>query len=54
MEWVETTGRTLEDAVDAALTVLGVDEADLEYEVVQQVKSGIKLLPRVILTLRTW
>jgi spoIIIJ-associated protein len=41
MEWVETTGRTLEDAVDAALTALGVDEADLEYEVVQQPKSGI-------------
>lgn len=41
MEWVETTGRSLEDAVDAALTALGVDEADLEYEVLQQAKSGI-------------
>jgi len=41
MEWVETTGRTVEEAVDAALTVLGVDENDLEYEVIQEPKSGL-------------
>ncbi|MEY3361328.1 MAG: hypothetical protein RL531_1047 [Actinomycetota bacterium] len=41
MEWVETTGRTVEEAVDAALTVLGVDETDLEYEVIQEPKSGL-------------
>lgn len=41
MEWVETTGRTVEDAVEAALTVLGVDENDLEFEVVQEPKSGL-------------
>ena len=34
MEWVETTGRTIEDALDAALDELGVDENDVEYEVI--------------------
>src|SRR5215831_44481 len=33
MEWVETTGRTVEVALDAALDELGVDENDVEYEV---------------------
>ena len=42
MEWVETTGKTLVEAVDSALTALGVDEADLEYEVLQEPKSGIR------------
>ena len=41
MEWVETTGRTLEDAVDAALDQLGVAEDDLEYEVIDEPKSGL-------------
>lgn len=41
MEWVETTGRTVEEAVEAALTVLGVDETDLEYEVIQEPKGGL-------------
>jgi len=42
MEWVETTGKTLVEAVDSALTALGVDEADLEYEVLQEPKSGLR------------
>ena len=33
MEWVETTGKTVEDALDAALDELGVDERDMEFEV---------------------
>lgn len=40
MEWVETTGRTIEEALDAALDELGVDEEDVEYEVLEQPKSG--------------
>src|SRR3954451_1294386 len=40
MEWVETTGRSVEAAVDAALDMLGVHEEDLEYEVLTQPKSG--------------
>jgi spoIIIJ-associated protein len=31
----------VEEAVDAALTVLGVDDNDLEYEVIQEPKSGL-------------
>lgn len=41
MEWVETTGRTVEAALDAALDELGVDEAEVEYEVVEQPRSGL-------------
>ena len=41
MEWVETTGRTIEAALDAALDELGVDENDVEYEVLQEPKTGL-------------
>ena len=41
MEWVETTGRTIEEAKDAALDQLGVDEQDAEFEVVEEPKSGL-------------
>lgn len=41
MEWVETTGRTVEEALDAALDELGVDESDAEYEVVEEPKVGL-------------
>lgn len=41
MEWVETTGRTVEAALDAALDELGVDEAEVEYEVIEQPRSGL-------------
>lgn len=41
MEWVETTGRTLEEAQDAALDQLGVDELDAEFEVVEEPKLGL-------------
>ncbi|MCU1457103.1 MAG: putative RNA-binding protein [Actinomycetia bacterium] len=39
MEWVETSARTEAEAVDAALDQLGVDESELEYEVLAK-KSG--------------
>lgn len=41
MEWVETTGRTIEEAKDAALDELGVDEPDAEFEVLEEPKSGL-------------
>lgn len=41
MEWVETTGSTLEEAVEAALDQLGVAEDDLEYQVLDEPKSGL-------------
>jgi spoIIIJ-associated protein len=41
MEWVETTGRSLEEALDAALDELGVDEHDVEYEVLARPRGGL-------------
>jgi spoIIIJ-associated protein len=41
MEWVETTGRTVEQALDAALDELGVDEQDVEYEVLSRPRGGL-------------
>lgn len=41
MEWVEITGRTIEEAVDLALDQLGVDEADLQYEVLEEPRRGL-------------
>ncbi len=41
MEWVETTGKTVEEAIEAALDQLGVDVADAEYEVVEEPKTGL-------------
>lgn len=41
MEWVETTGRTVEEAKDAALDQLGVDEQDAEFDVVEEARSGL-------------
>ncbi len=40
MEWVQTTGRTIEEALDAALDELGVHEDDVEYEVLEEAKTG--------------
>jgi spoIIIJ-associated protein len=41
MEWIELTGKTVEAAVEAALDELGVDESDLEYEVLEEPKRGL-------------
>jgi spoIIIJ-associated protein len=41
MEWVETTGRTVAEAMDLALDRLGVDEADAEFEVVEEPRPGL-------------
>jgi spoIIIJ-associated protein len=41
MEWVETTGRTIEEAKEAALDELGVDERDAEFEVIEEPKLGL-------------
>jgi spoIIIJ-associated protein len=40
MEWVQTTGRTVEEAVDAALDELGVHADDVEVEVLEEPKAG--------------
>ena len=41
MEWVETTGRTIEEAKDAALDQLGVDETDAEFVMVTEPCAGL-------------
>src|SRR3982750_1382419 len=41
MEWVETTGRTVEEAKDLALDQLGVDEQDAEFEVLEEPRPGL-------------
>lgn len=41
MEWVETTGRTIEEAKDAALDQLGVDETDAEFVVLTEPRPGL-------------
>lgn len=40
MEWVQTTGRTVDEAVDAALDELGVHAEDVEVEVLEEPKTG--------------
>jgi spoIIIJ-associated protein len=41
VEWVEVTARTVEEAKEAALDQLGVDEVDAEFEVVEAPKGGL-------------
>lgn len=41
MEWVETTGRTVDEAKDAALDQLGVDEQEADFEVLEEPRSGL-------------
>jgi spoIIIJ-associated protein len=41
MEWVETTGRTVEEAKEAALDQLGVDETDAEFVMVSEPRAGL-------------
>ncbi|HWJ63895.1 MAG TPA: RNA-binding cell elongation regulator Jag/EloR [Acidimicrobiales bacterium] len=46
MQWVETTGRTIEDAKEAALDQLGIDESEAEFEVIEEPKTGLFGRPR--------
>ena len=41
MEWVEVTGRTVDEAKDAALDQLGVDEREAEFEVLAEPRAGL-------------
>jgi spoIIIJ-associated protein len=41
MEWVETTGRTVAAALDVALDTLGVDEDEVEFEVLEEPRGGL-------------
>ena len=41
VQWVETTGRTVEEALDAALDRLGVGEEDAEVEILEEPRPGL-------------
>ncbi len=41
MEWVETVGRSVPEALEVALNELGVDERDAEVVVVDEPRSGL-------------
>jgi spoIIIJ-associated protein len=41
VQWVETTGRTVEEALDAALDRLGVGEDDAEVEILEEPRPGL-------------
>jgi spoIIIJ-associated protein len=40
MEWIEVTGRTVDEAKERALDELGVHESELEFELLDEAKSG--------------
>lgn len=40
MDWIEVTGRTIGEARERALDMLGVDESELEYAVLEEPKTG--------------
>src|SRR6478735_5903194 len=41
VEWVETTARSVEEAKDAALDQLGIDEQEAEFEIVEEPRAGL-------------
>ncbi|MCU1452135.1 MAG: hypothetical protein JWN46_281 [Acidimicrobiales bacterium] len=41
MEWVETTGKSIEAAKDAALDQLGIHEDDAEFEILEEPRPGL-------------
>lgn len=41
MEWVETTGETLEEAKNAALDQLGVAEDEADFEILEEPRPGL-------------
>jgi spoIIIJ-associated protein len=46
VQWVETTGRTVDDAKEAALDQLGIDEREAEFEIVEEPRTGLFGRPR--------
>ena len=41
MEWVEITGKTVEEAKELALDQLGVDVDEAEFEILAEPKAGL-------------
>lgn len=46
MEWVQTTGKTIDEAKERALDELGVDDRDAEFEVLEEPSKGLFGLTR--------
>jgi len=41
VEWVETTGRDIDEAKERALDQLGIDADEAEFEIVEEAKAGL-------------
>lgn len=41
MEWIEVTGKSIDEAVSQALDTLGVKAKELEYEIIGEPKKGV-------------
>lgn len=41
MEWIETTAKSVQEAKEQALDKLGVDEAEAEFELLEEPKAGL-------------
>jgi spoIIIJ-associated protein len=41
MEWIEATGKTVNEAVDSALDKLGIHKDEIEYEIISESKKGM-------------
>lgn len=41
MEWIETTGQSIEEAKQKALEILGLEEREAEFEVLAEEKTGL-------------
>ncbi len=41
MEWVETTSKSVEEAKELALDKLGIDDADAEFEILEEPRQGL-------------
>lgn len=41
MEWIETSGKTVSEALDQALDMLGIHKDEVEYEVLSEPKKGV-------------
>ena len=46
MEWIEVTGRTVDEAKERALDALGVHESELEFELIGEAKTGFLRIGR--------
>lgn len=41
MEWIESTGKTLDEAIKSAQEILGINKKELEYEIIGEAKKGM-------------